>query len=83
MVSHMCGVHCTIFLFSFQQVYYNTSNLIAYMIETNFSSRHDLALLYYPSAVEFYWFVARTYAEIRRKANHEALPHPVSKILTM
>lgn len=53
------------------------------MIETNFSSRHDLALLYYPSEIEFYWFVARTYAEIRRKANHGPLPHPVMFFLSL
>ncbi|KAH3781361.1 hypothetical protein DPMN_159188 [Dreissena polymorpha] len=49
------------------------------MIETNFSSRPDLALLYYPSAVEFYWFVARTYGEITRKEHNGVIPHPVSK----
>ncbi|XP_060587318.1 uncharacterized protein LOC132742840 [Ruditapes philippinarum] len=62
-----------------QQIYVNTSNLIAFMIETNFSSRHDLALLYYPSAIEFYWFVARTFGEIRRKENQGPLPHPILK----
>ncbi|KAH3781365.1 hypothetical protein DPMN_159192 [Dreissena polymorpha] len=60
-----------------RQIYLNTSNLIANMIATNFSSRHDLALLYYPSAIEFYWFVARTYGEITRKEKTEKLPHPV------
>ncbi|KAL4221094.1 hypothetical protein ACF0H5_019355 [Mactra antiquata] len=60
-----------------QQIYLNTTSLIADMIETNFSSRHDLALLYYPSAIEFYWFVARTFGEIRRKEAKGPLPHPV------
>ncbi|WAR15160.1 hypothetical protein MAR_005265 [Mya arenaria] len=60
-----------------KQIYWNTSNLIASMIQTNFSSRHDLALLYYPSAIEFYWFVARTYGEITRKEKHGPLPHPI------
>ncbi|WAR15542.1 hypothetical protein MAR_005647 [Mya arenaria] len=60
-----------------RQIYWNTSNLIASMIQTNFSSRHDLALLYYPSAIEFYWFVARTYGEITRKERHAPLPHPI------
>ena len=64
----------------FQQVYLNTSSMIAYMIQTNFSSRHDLALLYYPSAFEFYWFVARTFGELQRRSKEGPLPHPVCKI---
>lgn len=58
------------------QIYLNTSSLIAFMIQTNFSSRHDLALLYYPSAFEFYWFVARTFGELQRRSKIGPLPHP-------
>lgn len=67
-----------------QHVYLNTTNLIASMIRTNFSSRHDLALLYYPSEIEFYWFVARTYGELLRSANKGPLPHPIlEKVMTV
>ncbi|KAK3602723.1 hypothetical protein CHS0354_017166 [Potamilus streckersoni] len=59
------------------QIYLNTSNLLAHMINYNFSSRPDLALLYYPSAFEFYWFVARTYAELQRSTKKGPLPYPV------
>ena len=52
--------------------------MIAYMINTDFSSRHDLALLYYPSEYEFYWFVARTFGELQRRSKEGKLPHPVS-----
>ncbi|KAK3602716.1 hypothetical protein CHS0354_017158 [Potamilus streckersoni] len=60
-----------------QQIYLNTSSLIGFMISTNFSDRRDLALLYYPSEFEFYWFVARTYAELRQFSKKGPLPHPV------
>ncbi|KAL3861277.1 hypothetical protein ACJMK2_007320 [Sinanodonta woodiana] len=62
-----------------QQIYLNTSSLIGFMISTNFSARRDLALLYYPSEFEFYWFVARTYAELRQFSKKGSLPHPVMK----
>ena len=59
-----------------KQIYLNTSSMIAHMIKTNFSSRHDLALLYYPSAFEFYWFVARIFGQLQRRAREGPLPHP-------
>ncbi|WAR14134.1 hypothetical protein MAR_004239, partial [Mya arenaria] len=39
-----------------QQIYMNTTALLAYEMSTNLSSRPDLALTYYPSRFEFYWF---------------------------
>ena len=60
-----------------RQIYLNSSTLIAYMIETNFSSRHDLALLYYPSEFEFYWFVSRIFGELQRRSKEGPLPHPI------
>ncbi len=44
-----------------QIIYENTTSLIMHMIEGNFSSRPDLALTYYPSVYNFYWFTSRTY----------------------
>ena len=43
-----------------QMIYENTSSLLAWEIERNFSNRIDLALTYYPSEYSFYWFTART-----------------------
>ena len=43
-----------------QTVYENTTDLIAWMICHNFSSRPDLVLPYYPSVYNFYWFTSRT-----------------------
>ena len=57
-----------------QQIYLNSTNLIAYHIAHNFSSRPDLALTYYPSVYNFYWFVART-ANLLNAA--KSLPFPV------
>ncbi|XP_048751558.2 uncharacterized protein LOC125663303 [Ostrea edulis] len=58
-----------------QQIYLNTSTMITYQINSNFSSRPDLALTYYPSVMEFYWFVARTYSLLSRRYRTEGLPH--------
>ncbi|XP_076087214.1 uncharacterized protein LOC143057729 isoform X1 [Mytilus galloprovincialis] len=58
-----------------QQLYLNTSTMIEFQIQTNFSGRPDLALTYYPSVFEFYWFVARTYTQLERKARIGELPH--------
>ncbi|XP_061196590.1 uncharacterized protein LOC133204863 [Saccostrea echinata] len=59
-----------------QQIYLNTSTMITFQINTNFSSRPDLALTYYPSVMEFYWFVARTYNLLNRRYRTGGLPHP-------
>lgn len=49
-----------------EQIYLNTTALIAHEIANNLTSRPDLALTYYPSKYEFYWFVTRTYAYLNR-----------------
>ncbi|KAK3098312.1 hypothetical protein FSP39_018295 [Pinctada imbricata] len=61
-----------------QQVYLNTSNMIAFEIKTNFTNRKDLALTYYPSEFEFYWFVARTYHQLQYYERIMPL-HPVQE----
>ncbi|KAK3104440.1 hypothetical protein FSP39_002073 [Pinctada imbricata] len=60
-----------------QQIYMNTSTMIAFQIHTNFSGRPDLALTYYPSVMEFYWFVSRTYSQLKRHDRATGLPHEV------
>ncbi|XP_041377993.1 uncharacterized protein LOC121390277 [Gigantopelta aegis] len=59
-----------------QQIFLNTTSLIAYEINAEFIGRRDLALVYYPSLFEFYFFVARTYALLERTAKYSKLPHP-------
>ena len=71
-------VSWTFVVLYFQQLYLNTSTMIAFQINTNFSGRPDLALTYYPSVMEFYWFVARTYAQLTRRHRAGGLPHPVT-----
>ncbi len=44
-----------------QVVYENTTELITWLVERNLSSRPDLALTYYPSIFNFYWFLSRTH----------------------
>jgi len=61
----------------FQQLYLNTSSMIEFQIQTNFSGRPELALTYYPSVFEFYWFVGRTYTQLERKNRLDELPHQV------
>lgn len=64
-----------------QRIYLNTSSLIAHQLTFNFSSRPDLALTYYPSPHECYWFVARTLALMQRylfnNNGSDSLPYPV------
>ena len=57
-----------------QIIYENTTSLISWMIERNFSSRPDLALTYYPSVFNFYWYTART---LNLLASAPSLPYPV------
>ncbi|CAL1548874.1 unnamed protein product, partial [Lymnaea stagnalis] len=59
---------------NFQQLYLNTTSLIAFEIKTNFSDRYDLALTYYTSPMEFYWFVARTVAILETARRKGAFP---------
>lgn len=42
-----------------QMIYQNTTDLMAWAIGRNFSGRPDLALTYYPSRFNFYWFTSR------------------------
>ena len=44
----------------FQQLYLNTTKFITWAIETNYTSRPDLALVYYPSVYNFLWYTSRT-----------------------
>ena len=62
-----------------QMIYENTTDLVAWEIERNLSGRPDLALTYYPSVMNFYWFTARTLNLIQNyAASHDGiLPFPV------
>ena len=62
-----------------QMIYENTTDLMAWEIERNFSGRPDIALTYYPSVFNFYWFTARTLNLIQgHMARHSGvLPFPV------
>jgi len=60
-----------------ESVYHNSSALLAYEINNNMTDRPDIALLYYPSQVEFDWFVARTFSILDASRRKEALPKPV------
>jgi hypothetical protein len=43
-----------------KQMYINATSMIAWSIENDIISwRPDLALLYYPSIYDFYWFASR------------------------
>lgn len=54
-----------------QKIFLNTTALIIHEIQQNLSSRPDLALTYYPSKYEFYWFVSRSYAWLHRFCFHQ------------
>jgi len=60
-----------------EALYHNTSRLLQWEINTNMTNRPDLTLLYYPSEVEFDWFVARTFATLDTKRKQGPLPRPV------
>ena len=57
-----------------QMIYLNTTSLILYEISNNFSSRPDLALTYYPSVFNFYWFTSRI---LNLLNSYDQLPYPV------
>lgn len=61
-----------------QIIYENTTSLITYMIQRNFSGRPDLSLTYYPSVYNFYWFTSRTFHMLQTftSAGH-SLPYAV------
>ena len=63
-----------------QMIYENTTDLIVWAIEQNFSGRPDIALTYYPSVFNFYWFTTRTLNLIQSySARHDGVlpPFPV------
>lgn len=62
-----------------QMIYENTTDLLAWEINHNFTGRPDLALTYYPSVLNFYWFTARTLNLIQSylASHHGDLPYPV------
>ncbi|KAK7104725.1 hypothetical protein V1264_019392 [Littorina saxatilis] len=57
-----------------RQVYVNTSSMIAHQISHHLYERPDLELTYYPSALEFYWFTARTFARLETAQQNKPLP---------
>lgn len=60
-----------------QMIYENTTNLIAWMIHSNFSDRRDLAMPYYPSLYNFYWFTSRIFSLLQTHSSRHPLPHPL------
>ena len=61
-----------------QMIYENTTNLLVWAIERNFSGRPDIALTYYPSVFNFYWFTSRTLNLLQSfKSRSGDLPFPV------
>ncbi|KAK3776415.1 hypothetical protein RRG08_023768 [Elysia crispata] len=61
------------------QIYLNTSSLLAYEMANNLTSRPDLALTYYPSVLESYWFVAKTVSVMETALKSGPLPSPIMK----
>ena len=62
-----------------QVIYENTTALITWLVERNFTGRPDLAMPFYPSKFNFYWFLSRTYHLLVAYCNksHLPLPYPV------
>ncbi|XP_014783392.1 uncharacterized protein LOC106878628 [Octopus bimaculoides] len=58
-----------------QQIYLNTSSMLEWQLRTRLSDRTDLALPYYPSLLEFYWFVSRTVSAVERARLQGNIPH--------
>ncbi|XP_056009865.1 uncharacterized protein LOC125650247 isoform X2 [Ostrea edulis] len=57
-----------------QHIYQDSADLIIYEITRNFSSRRDLALTYYPSKFECFWFTSRTLTILRNFYQKAPLP---------
>ncbi|XP_061197307.1 uncharacterized protein LOC133205493 [Saccostrea echinata] len=57
-----------------EKIYRDTVDLIIYEITRNFSSRRDLALTYYPSKFECFWFTSRTLTTLRDFYQKAPLP---------
>jgi len=62
------------------QVYHNTTMMIAFMTENKLFGRPDLALTYYPSVFEFYWFVARTFHRMELALQERPLPKVMQEL---
>ena len=60
-----------------QTLYQSIISMITYELQSNFSSRPDLALTYYPSKFVFYWFTSRTLQLL--KSSDGQLTYPVMK----
>ncbi|XP_059145511.1 uncharacterized protein LOC131932598 isoform X1 [Physella acuta] len=60
-----------------EQIYLNTSSLVAFQIKNNLTDRPDLALVYYPSEMEFYWLATRTLTVLETAKRKGPLPVPV------
>ncbi|CAI9741459.1 Hypothetical predicted protein [Octopus vulgaris] len=58
-----------------QKIYLNTSSMLQWQLRTRLSDRTDLALPYYPSLLEFYWFVSRTVSAVERVHLQGNIPH--------
>ena len=63
-----------------QMIYENTTNLIVWMIERNYSSRPDIIRFYYPSIYTLYWFTSRVLNLLQTySSEHSSLPYPVMR----
>ncbi|XP_076462140.1 uncharacterized protein LOC143294648 [Babylonia areolata] len=63
-----------------QQVYVNTSAMVASQINHGLYERPDIELTYYPSVLEFYWFVARTLSRMESAALSAPLPPAMQEV---
>jgi hypothetical protein len=55
----------------------DTADLLVYVVENKISLRPDLALVYYPSKYDFFWFVSRIVNLYKRQPS---LPKPFDDI---
>lgn len=69
--------HTTWFDEEVQTLYDSTTALLSWQIAHNFSSRPDLALTYYPSLFNFYWFTSRI---LNLLDSFDNLPYPVLEV---
>ncbi|PVD26733.1 hypothetical protein C0Q70_14411 [Pomacea canaliculata] len=63
-----------------KQVYVNTTAMIVAQISDHLQERPDLELTYYPSAFEFYWFVARTLSVMETAMLNRTLPPAMQEV---
>ncbi|GFR75110.1 hypothetical protein ElyMa_005769800 [Elysia marginata] len=60
-----------------RQIYLNSSTLLAYQLDKNLTGRPDLALMYYPTRVQFDWMVSRTVAELESARRRQGYLSPL------